>query len=237
MLSKMIAPTPTVRFLLAACLAVATPMAGGGAALAADGPEAEPSAAAQPERTRNRPDFLFGRPRGFAGFSAGWLRASQRRRLRLFSQLSDQRSRCPGRVHPHLEPGLRHGALQHCRGLLGHSPGRPAVRRHTVRQRHALGVQELDQQRPADLPVDPGVADPVERRRAILGGAPGTPHRATGVGAQHTWPSMSAAVSASGGTGSSSSVTSSSKPMRRSGMTGCGRREGRSPATSPLGSA
>ena len=76
MLSKMTAPTPTVRFLLAACLAVAATMASGGDAFAADGPEAEPAAAAQPERPRNRPDFLFGQPRGFAGFSAGWLRAS-----------------------------------------------------------------------------------------------------------------------------------------------------------------
>ena len=87
MLSQMIAPTPTVRFMLAACLALAAPMAGaqppppdvgtpGGAAFAADGPEAEPFAAAQPERSGNRPDFLFGQPRGFAGVSAGWLRAS-----------------------------------------------------------------------------------------------------------------------------------------------------------------
>jgi len=76
MLSKMIAPTPTVRFLLAACLAVAATMASGGDAFAADGPEGEPATAAQPERPRNRPDFLFGQPRGFAGFSAGWLRAS-----------------------------------------------------------------------------------------------------------------------------------------------------------------
>lgn len=76
MLSKMIAPTPTVRFLLATCLAVAAPMASGGAALAADGPEAEAAAAAQPPSGRGRPDFLFGQPRGFAGFSAGWLRAS-----------------------------------------------------------------------------------------------------------------------------------------------------------------
>ena len=76
MLKQMTAPTPTVRFLLAACLAVAAPMTGGGAAFAADGPEAEPSAAAQPPSGRNRPDFLFGQPRGFAGFSAGWLRAS-----------------------------------------------------------------------------------------------------------------------------------------------------------------
>ena len=85
--SKMIAPTPTVRFVLAACLAVAAPMAGaqppapdvgapGGAAFAADGPEAEPFAAAQPPSGRGRPDFLFGQPRGFAGFSAGWLRAT-----------------------------------------------------------------------------------------------------------------------------------------------------------------
>lgn len=76
MLSKMIAPTPTVRFILAACLALAAPMASGGAALAADGPEAEAAAAAQPPSGRGRPDFLFGQPRGFAGFSAGWLRAS-----------------------------------------------------------------------------------------------------------------------------------------------------------------
>lgn len=76
MLSKMIAPTPTVRFLLATCLAVAVPMASGGAALVADGPEAEAAAAAQPPSGRGRPDFLFGQPRGFAGFSAGWLRAS-----------------------------------------------------------------------------------------------------------------------------------------------------------------
>ena len=87
MLSKMIAPTPTVRFMLAACLAVAAPLAGaqppasdvgaaGGVAFAADGPEAEPAAAAQPPSGRTRPDFLFGRPRGFAGVSAGWLRAT-----------------------------------------------------------------------------------------------------------------------------------------------------------------
>lgn len=86
MLSKMIAQTPTARFMLAACLVVAAPMAGaqppppdvgapGGAAFAADGPEAEPFAAAQPPSGRS-PDFLFGQPRGFAGFSAGWLRAS-----------------------------------------------------------------------------------------------------------------------------------------------------------------
>ena len=87
MLSKMIAPTPAVRFVLAACLAMTAPMAGaqppasdvgatGGAALAADGPEAEPFAAVQPPSGRDRPDFLFGQPRGFAGFSAGWLRAT-----------------------------------------------------------------------------------------------------------------------------------------------------------------
>lgn len=76
MWSKMIAPMPAVRLMLAACLAVAAPMTSGGTAFAADGPEAEPAAAAQPPSGRNRPDFLFGRPRGFAGFSAGWLRAS-----------------------------------------------------------------------------------------------------------------------------------------------------------------
>ena len=86
MLSKMTAPTPTVPFLLAACLAVAA-MAGaqpsasdvgapGGAAFSVDGTEAEPVAAAQPGPSRNRPDFLFGQPRGFVGFSSGWLQAS-----------------------------------------------------------------------------------------------------------------------------------------------------------------
>ena len=87
MFSQMLAPTPAVRFILAACFAVAAPMAGaqppgsdvgatGGAAFAAGGPAAEPAAAAQPPSGRGRPDFLFGRPRGFAGFSAGWLRAT-----------------------------------------------------------------------------------------------------------------------------------------------------------------
>lgn len=87
MLNKMIAPTPTVRFMLAACLAVAAPMASaqpsvpdvgtpGGIAFAADGTEAEPFAAAQPEPSRNQPDFLFGQPRGVVGISGGWLLAS-----------------------------------------------------------------------------------------------------------------------------------------------------------------
>ena len=76
MWSKMIAPMPAVRLVLAACLAVAAPMTSGGTAFAADGPEAEASAAAQPPSARSRPDFLFGQPRGFAGISAGWLRAS-----------------------------------------------------------------------------------------------------------------------------------------------------------------
>ena len=75
MWSQKIAPS-AVRLLLAACVTVAAPMTNGSIAFAADGPEAEPAAAAQPERSRNRPDFLFGQPRGFAGFSAGWLRAT-----------------------------------------------------------------------------------------------------------------------------------------------------------------
>ena len=74
--SKMIAPMSTVRLMLAACLAVAAPMTSGGIAFAADGPEAEPVAAAQPSPPRNRPDFLFGQPRGLLGFSGGWLQAS-----------------------------------------------------------------------------------------------------------------------------------------------------------------
>lgn len=76
MLSRMIATMPTVRLMLATCLTVAAPMANGTAAFAADGPEAEPVAAAQPEPSRNRPDFLFGQPRGIVGFSGGWLQAS-----------------------------------------------------------------------------------------------------------------------------------------------------------------
>ena len=74
MLSKVIAPMPTVRLMLAACLAAAAPVMGGGIALAADGPEA--AAAAQPLPPRNRPDFLFGQPRVMLGLSGGWLRAS-----------------------------------------------------------------------------------------------------------------------------------------------------------------
>ena len=73
--SNMIAPMPTVRLILAACLAVATPMTSGGIAFAADGPETESAAVAQPP-PRDRPDFLFGQPRGVVGLSTGWLRAS-----------------------------------------------------------------------------------------------------------------------------------------------------------------
>ncbi len=76
MWNKMIAPMPAVRLMLAACLAVAVPMTSGGTAFAADGPETEASAAAQPPSGRSQPDFLFGQPRGFVGVSAGWLRAS-----------------------------------------------------------------------------------------------------------------------------------------------------------------
>ena len=76
MWSKMIAPMPAGRLMLAACLAAAAPMTSGGTAFAADGPEAEAAAAAQRPPARSRPDFLFGQPRGFAGVSAGWLRAT-----------------------------------------------------------------------------------------------------------------------------------------------------------------
>ena len=76
MWSKMIAPIPAVRLILAACLAMAPPLANGGTAFAANGEEAEPVAAAQPEPSRNRPDFLFGQPRGIIGLSSGLLRAS-----------------------------------------------------------------------------------------------------------------------------------------------------------------
>ena len=84
--TRMAAPIPTIPLLLATCLAIAAPMASAqpapdvgatsGAVFAAAGPEAEPFAAAQPERSRNRPDFLFGQPRGIVGFSSGWLLAS-----------------------------------------------------------------------------------------------------------------------------------------------------------------
>ena len=86
MLSKMIAPMPTVRLMLAACLAAAAPVMGGGIAFAADGPEAEPAAAAQPLPPRNRPDFLFGRPRVMLGLSGGWLQASPGGQLGSFQE-------------------------------------------------------------------------------------------------------------------------------------------------------
>ncbi len=73
--SKNTALMRIVRMMLAACLAGA-PVAGGGIAFAADGPETEPAAAAQPLSPRNRPDFLFGQPRGMIGFYGGWLQPS-----------------------------------------------------------------------------------------------------------------------------------------------------------------
>ena len=73
--SRKTAATHAVRIALAACLAAA-PLTTGGIALAADGPEAEPAAAAQPAPPRDRPDFLFGQPRGIVGLSTGRLRAS-----------------------------------------------------------------------------------------------------------------------------------------------------------------
>ena len=67
-------PTRAAQIALATFLAATT---SGGVAFAADGPEVEPTAAAaQPEPSRNRPDFLFGQPRGLIGFSSGWLQAS-----------------------------------------------------------------------------------------------------------------------------------------------------------------
>ena len=72
--SRKAAPMRAIRIALAACLAAA-PMTSGGIAFAADGPEEEP-AAAQPSPPRDRPDFLFGQPRGIVGLSSGWLRAS-----------------------------------------------------------------------------------------------------------------------------------------------------------------
>lgn len=75
--SRATVPTRATHVLLAACLAAAAPMMSGGIAFAADGPEAEPTApAVQPETSRNRPDFLFGQPRGIVGLSTGRLRAS-----------------------------------------------------------------------------------------------------------------------------------------------------------------
>lgn len=64
----------TARRMLAACLAAGALTAGGATAFAADGPE-PPAAATQPPDSRDRPDFLFGQPRGIIGLSGGWLRA------------------------------------------------------------------------------------------------------------------------------------------------------------------
>lgn len=69
------APRPA-RGLLAACLTAAVPVMDGGTAFGADGPKDEPAAAAvQPPSAGDRPDFLFGQPRGMVGISGGWLRA------------------------------------------------------------------------------------------------------------------------------------------------------------------
>ncbi len=74
--NKNAAPALIVRLMLAACLGTA-PVAGGGIAFAADGPEAEPAAAAaQSPPPRNQPDFLFGQPRIMLGVSGGLLQAS-----------------------------------------------------------------------------------------------------------------------------------------------------------------
>ena len=69
-------PGRAARGLLAACLTAAAPVLDGGTAFGADGPEDEPAvAAAQPPSAGDRPDFLFGQPRGMVGISGGWLRA------------------------------------------------------------------------------------------------------------------------------------------------------------------
>ena len=70
-----LAPMRTARWMLAACLGAGALTAGGATAYAADGPEAPPPAAAQPPDAVNRPDFLFGQPRGMIGLSGGLLRA------------------------------------------------------------------------------------------------------------------------------------------------------------------
>lgn len=73
---KNIAPMRAPRWLLAACLTAAVPVMDGDTAFGADGREEEPAtAASQPSPTENRPDFLFGQPRGMVGISGGWLRA------------------------------------------------------------------------------------------------------------------------------------------------------------------
>ena len=74
--SKEITPMRALRLILAACLAAGASTAGGGTALAADGPEEAPAAAAQSPPDRNRPDFLFGQPRAMLGIAGGLLRAS-----------------------------------------------------------------------------------------------------------------------------------------------------------------
>ena len=71
---KNIAPMRAARWLLAACLTAAAPMMDGGIAFGGGGDEPA-AAAAQPPSTENRPDFLFGQPRGMVGISGGWLRA------------------------------------------------------------------------------------------------------------------------------------------------------------------
>ena len=71
------APGRAARGLLAACLTAAVPVMDGGTAFGADGPKDEPAAAAvQPPSAGDRPDFLFGQPRGMVGISGGWLRAA-----------------------------------------------------------------------------------------------------------------------------------------------------------------
>lgn len=71
---KNIAPMRAARWLLAACLTAAAPVMDGGVAFGGGGDEPA-AAAAQPPSTENRPDFLFGQPRGMVGISGGWLRA------------------------------------------------------------------------------------------------------------------------------------------------------------------
>ena len=69
-------PMHAARWLLAVCLTTAAPVMDGGIAFGRGGEGNEPAAAAtQPPPTGDRPDFLFGQPRGMVGISGGWLRA------------------------------------------------------------------------------------------------------------------------------------------------------------------
>lgn len=69
------APLRAARWLLAAGLTAAAPVMDSGTAFGGGGADEPAAAAAQPPSTGDRPDFLFGQPRGMVGISGGWLRA------------------------------------------------------------------------------------------------------------------------------------------------------------------